>query len=221
MKIYYKLENDKFMGFHHLEESEDETLIEISQEEFSELLSHESEIYYSKSEKKLKVVTKNSTKMFNPIFDYEEEKWLESASLEEIKSEKLDYLKSSRDKEDVSPILFPQKNIYNLAKIQSKLSKGNFQVSEELEIVSTEDVLLDATESSKLKLKFSSEMLDEEEIEMWKCEDNVHRIFTKEELYHAFKLTAIRTRELFAKEHFLGLMVEQATTIEDLENIKW
>ena len=142
-------------------------------------------------------------------------------SLEELKSEKLDYLKSSRDKEDISPILFPQKNIYNLAKIHSKLSKGNFEVSEELEIVSTEDVLLDATESSKLKLKFSSEMLDEEEIEMWKCEDNVHRIFTKEELYHAFKLTAIRTRELFAKEHFLGLMVEQATTIEDLENIKW
>lgn len=131
-------------------------------------------------------------------------------SLGDYQNDNLEELKNKRIELDESPILFKNKNIYKIDE-----EKGT------VEITGTENVLIDADFKSKLMIEIAERRLSENEFEMWKCADNIHRLFSKNELKEVFNKIADRTRELFIKEATLSYQVKNSENIEELDKITW
>lgn len=80
MKIFYRLENNEFAGFHHLDGKPDDSYFEITQEVFDNLISSGFEVFYSKSLNKLMSIECPSG-FIEPKIDTVKNEYFESASL--------------------------------------------------------------------------------------------------------------------------------------------
>lgn len=91
MKIVYRLKNNEFLGFIHLEDDEllKEDEIEMSNDEFERLISIGGDIRYNPRLEKLDIAPNPAPNILKEKFDIEKWKWIDTATLEE----KLEYYK--------------------------------------------------------------------------------------------------------------------------------
>ncbi|MGL5050529.1 MAG: hypothetical protein ACRC6E_07845 [Fusobacteriaceae bacterium] len=100
MKIFYKLINETFHGFYHLENTNDESMMLIDKEEFENLLSIGGEIKYNPIKKKLfAAILPENHGLRVPLLDPITEKYIESGTPEEIMAKDAEWRKTtySRD----------------------------------------------------------------------------------------------------------------------------
>lgn len=91
MKIVYRLKNNEFLGFVHLEDNQipKEDEIEISNDEFERLISVGGDIRYNPRLGKLDIVPNPDPNILKEKFDIEKWEWIDIATLDE----KLEYYK--------------------------------------------------------------------------------------------------------------------------------
>lgn len=129
IKIFYRLVNNKFEGFHHLESKIDDTYYEIEKEEFDSLLSLGGEIYYNMKELKLKaLLLEENSGFIKPTIDCELGVYVESATKEEINI----YLENNTKKLK-NRIVFLSDKLESLNRSGLSGDKEYFELEKELE----------------------------------------------------------------------------------------
>ena len=112
-------------------------------------------------------------------------------TLEQLKADKINELKTIRDTEEVKPIAY----------------NGN--------LFDFDDKARDRINSAIIALSITSQSIE------WTTADNTNVLVTADDLRSVIAAVAMRSNELHAKYRELKEQVEACTTKEELENISW
>jgi hypothetical protein len=80
---------------------------------------------------------------------------------------------------------------------------------------------IDADFEAKLLLKNAYDLMRDEDVQTWKIHNNDYMQLKKIDMFDLVMLIADRTREVFAHEGYLNMLIAQCNTKEELENILW